>query len=74
MFQKDGTPTAEFTQAKNQLSEWKVWFGKPENQMAFVRDYALPFPRLKLEPQYVLIYGRRAEYEGDEHLTRLRSE
>ncbi|WP_121120186.1 Shedu immune nuclease family protein [Croceibacterium ferulae] len=74
MFRKDGTPTAEFTQAKNQLLEWKVWFSKPENQMAFLRDYAIPFHRLRLEPQYVLIFGRRSEYEGNEQLTRLRSE
>ncbi|MBV2150681.1 DUF4263 domain-containing protein [Sphingobium yanoikuyae] len=74
MFRKDGTPTAEFTQAKNQLLEWKAWFSKPENQIAFLRDYGVPFHRLKLDPQYVLIYGRRSEYEGNEQLTRLRSE
>lgn len=74
MFRKDGTPTAEFTQARNQLTEWKIWFSKPGNQAAFLRDYGLPFDRLKLEPQYLLIYGRRSEYEGNEHLTRFRSE
>ncbi|WP_443478054.1 Shedu immune nuclease family protein [Novosphingobium aerophilum] len=74
MFRKNGTPTAEFTQAKNQISEWKVWFSKPENQIAFLKNYSIPFNRLKLEPHYVLIYGRREEYENDEHLTRLRSE
>ena len=74
MFRKDGSPTADFTQARNQISEWKIWFSKPENQVAFLRDYGLPFQRLKLEPQYLLIYGRSSEYEGNEHLTRLRSE
>lgn len=74
MFRKDGTPTAAFTQAKSQLLEWKVWFGKPENQQAFLRDYNIPFHRLKIEPQYVLIFGRRSEYEGNEQLTRLRAE
>lgn len=74
IFRKDGSPTAAFTQARNQLAEWKVWFAKPENQHAFLRAYDIPFPRLKLEPHFVLIYGRRSEFEDNELLTRHRAE
>lgn len=74
LFRKDGSPTAHFTQARAQLSEWKIWFNKPENQQAFMRAYGIPFNHLKLEPQYVLIFGRRAEFEHSDHLTRLRAE
>ncbi|MFJ1709722.1 Shedu anti-phage system protein SduA domain-containing protein [Kitasatospora sp. NPDC088346] len=56
------TPTAELTEALDQLIEWKVWFSKPENQSIFLKTYASDFTDRTLEPQYVLIYGRDAEF------------
>jgi len=36
-FNLDGTPTADLTQALDQLADWKVWFSEPENQLVFRR-------------------------------------
>lgn len=74
LFTRAGIPTAEFTQARNQLAEWKAWLSIPENQQTFLRAYGLSFPSLKFEPHYVLVYGRRAEFEHDERLRRVRAE
>ncbi|MDX3135972.1 DUF4263 domain-containing protein [Streptomyces europaeiscabiei] len=60
------TPTAELTEALDQLIEWKVWFSKPENQSIFLKTYAPDFTFRTLEPQYVLIYGRDAEFRPAE--------
>ncbi|MFB2550169.1 Shedu anti-phage system protein SduA domain-containing protein [Ensifer soli] len=69
-FRKDGQPTAAFTQAQNQLTEWRMWFEKPRNQDAFLEHYCGPsyFHRRTFLPQYVLIFGRRAEFEGQDDL------
>ncbi|MFF7138214.1 hypothetical protein ACFZBZ_38590 [Streptomyces sp. NPDC008196] len=48
------------------MIEWKVWFFKPENQSIFLKTYAPDFTCRALEPQYVLIYGRDAEFRPAE--------
>ncbi|MFE9782243.1 Shedu anti-phage system protein SduA domain-containing protein [Streptomyces sp. NPDC005775] len=58
------TPTAKLTEALDQLVEWKVWFSQPDNQSVFLKTYAPEFNRRVLEPQYVLIYGRDAEFRS----------
>jgi hypothetical protein len=56
-------PSAKLTQALDQLVEWKVWFAEPENQLVFRRRYVpADFHDRQLEPEYVLIYGRNAEF------------
>jgi hypothetical protein len=64
-FTKSGRPTADFTQAHDQLTEWKAWFASNRNTDAFKDFYGLPSWQLSghrsFMPQYVLIYGRRAE-------------
>ncbi|AVH45538.1 Shedu anti-phage system protein SduA domain-containing protein [Agrobacterium tumefaciens] len=75
MFRKDGQPTAEFTQAQTQLLQWKSWLSEPANQLIF-RNHFRPVdehPWRKLKPQYVLIYGRRSEFETKPELGRLRA-
>ncbi len=63
-FNLDGTPTATLTQALDQLTDWKVWFSEPENQLIFRRTYMLDgFTDRPIQPQYVLIYGRRDEFD-----------
>lgn len=64
-FRADGVPSSDFTQAQNQLAEWKAWFSSPTNQAQFREAYCQPLgtPWKALLPQYVLIYGRRAEFE-----------
>ena len=70
-FNKDGSPTADFTKAKNQLDEWKVILSKPENQLSFYNDFSVPqeLRKRNFDPYFVLIYGRRKEYENDQILT-----
>jgi hypothetical protein len=53
-----------FTHAQGQLAEWRHWFNTGHNRTAFLDHYEIP-PELasrRLEPRYVLIYGRRDNY------------
>lgn len=74
-FNKDETPNAKFSQAKDQLTKWRVWFREPRNEEAFLDYYNLPSWRRdrRFVPQFVLIYGRRAEFEGKPNLTKKRA-
>jgi hypothetical protein len=59
------TPTASLTQAIDQLTEWKVWFDSPENQLTFAKTYVAPqYVNRPIEPQFVLVYGRDAEFRA----------
>ncbi|MEU7646887.1 Shedu anti-phage system protein SduA domain-containing protein [Streptomyces huasconensis] len=58
------TPTAELTQAIDQLTEWKVWFSSPENQLIFAKTYAPRYSHRPVEPQFVLVYGRDSEFRA----------
>jgi len=63
-FTVDGVPTAELTQALDQLTDWKVWFSESENQSIFRRQYLGGASEdRQLLPQYVLISGRQREFE-----------
>lgn len=62
----DDTFSSHFNQALNQLTQWKAWWSKPANQQVFrdqVLDPIWDFKSRDIDPQYVLIYGRRAELE-----------
>jgi hypothetical protein len=63
-FTKDGQPTAEFTQAQDQLREWRSWFNSSGNQQVFIDTYDLPtdWRRLAFRPLYRLVYGRTHEF------------
>jgi hypothetical protein len=61
-FNKDRTPTAELTQAIDQITEWKIWFDSPENQLIFGKRYAPQFPSRPIVPQFVLVFGRNSEF------------
>ena len=73
VFSARGIPTAEFTQARNQLAEWRVWFSKPENVQQFITSYAIPdWFRLgrPMQLHMVLIYGRRSEFDNFPQLSK----
>lgn len=72
LFTQGGLPTAQFSQARNQLAQWKAWFANPVHQLAFLEAYGIDLPYLEFEPHFLLIYGRRDEYEKSKELTRLR--
>lgn len=65
-FRGDGNPSADFTHAQNQLTDWKVWFGNPTHQKLFFEYYDVDSEFLKgktIKPYYVLIYGSRDEFK-----------
>jgi antiviral defense system Shedu protein SduA len=76
LFTKRGLPRADFTQARNQLAEWRVWFAKPENIQKFIVSYGIDDHfRLgrRMQLHMVLVYGRRKEFEESRALAHLRS-
>jgi Domain of unknown function (DUF4263) len=75
-FTRKGQPTADLTQALDQIAEWKAWFNVPHNTQAFKAFYGLEqssWMRRDFQPAYVLIYGRRAEANRDPGLTAKRA-
>lgn len=75
-FNSSGDPSNNFVQAHNQLAQWKAWFDHPENQMVFYENYQVPLllRQRKMKPSFVLVYGRRKEYENNNGLNRIRAE
>jgi hypothetical protein len=73
-FNQDGTPTSNFTKARNQLDEWEAILSQPENILKFFTDFQIPqdLRSLHFEPHYILIYGRRSEYENKPFLKQKR--
>jgi len=72
IFKSDGVPTADFTQARNQLEQWRSWFNKPTNVQMFMDMYQIPdymrsFRQMKLH--MILIYGRRDEFNYNSNLS-----
>ena len=75
LFTTDGHPTAEFTEARTQLAQWRVWFQNPTNVHQFLELYAIPDTWRRdrgWKLHTILIYGRRAEFDGSPELSRLR--
>jgi hypothetical protein len=64
-FKQDGRPTRTFTEAHDQLNDWKAWFQIEGNATIFRNEFMLGDQYLDrpLEPQFVLIYGRESEFE-----------
>ncbi len=65
IFNKDGTPSADFTKARNQLAQWRAWFNDPANIQQFIDFYGIP-SSLRQRTRHlhmILIYGRQSEFE-----------
>lgn len=64
-FQANGRPTADFRDAHDQLNDWRSWFARDENAALFRKTFLFhgSCAGHPLEPQFVLIYGRRFEFE-----------
>lgn len=76
LFKSNLVPTAEFTQAYNQLAQWRTWFDEPENVLTLIREYGVPedihrYWARKLH--MILVYGRRHEFEGNPVMSKQRS-
>lgn len=70
-FVNSGNPSADFTQAQTQLTDWKVWFSNPTNQSLFFQFYNVNNEFIKhksVEAYYVLIYGSRDEFKDKPEL------
>lgn len=75
VFKADGVPRADFTQARNQLAQWRTWFNDPANRLKFQKDYDIPGDWIKyrgMRLHMILIYGRRREFESDSALSKQR--
>ncbi len=74
-FNGDGSTSRDFNQARTQIEEWQAVLNQPESQLAFYRDFGIPdfVRKKKWNPLYVLIYGRRSEFEGDDWLSQKRA-
>ena len=71
IFNRDGTTSADFNRARNQLNQWRSWFNDPSNQLQFLSQYGIPehFRRRTMRLYMILIYGRRSEFEHNPRLT-----
>lgn len=67
---------SDLTHAQGQLAEWRAWFNRGPNRTAFLDDYDIPreLRKRKLSPRFVLIHGRRADYESSESRLHKRAE
>lgn len=75
MFNKDGTTTAEFNQALGQIHEWQYLLNQPTNRQLLYEYFNVPLEirEKTFMPQYLLVYGRRNEYQGNKMLTGIRA-
>ena len=74
-FRKDNVPNARFNQALDQITEWEALLDDPKNRNLFYDTFSIParLRRKAFRPQYVLIYGRRGEFESDDFKRNKRS-
>lgn len=73
--QSDDVQNAKFTQASDQILEWKTLLDSSDVRSAFYERYSVP-DRLRgctFSPRYILVYGRRREYEGNGFLANKRA-
>ena len=65
IFNRDGSTSAYFTKARNQLEHWRSWFNDPTNVQQFLELYGIPQSMRGRTRQLhmILIYGRRSEFE-----------
>lgn len=67
---------AQFNQALMQIKQWKAILNSQKGKQDFYERFGIEekWRQLKFTPQYVLVYGRRNEFEGNEWLTKIRAE
>ena len=65
-----------FTHAQGQLAEWRAWFNRGHNQSTFLDEYEIPslIREQRHTPRFVLVYGRRSDYEGSKLRRKKRAE
>ncbi len=76
MFRKSGLLTSAFTEARNQLAQWRTWFNDPANVQQFINSYGIPdeYQRFRtMRLHMILIYGTRTEFESNPALSKHRA-
>ncbi|QDV81658.1 Shedu anti-phage system protein SduA domain-containing protein [Planctomycetes bacterium TBK1r] len=72
LFTNDGQQRAEFSQAYNQIKDWRIWFETSANKQIFFDHYGLSgryrFSRA-FDLHFILIYGRRSEFQDNPSLS-----
>ncbi|MBT8226373.1 MAG: DUF4263 domain-containing protein [Dactylosporangium sp.] len=67
---------SDLTHAQGQLAEWRAWFKRGHNRSAFLDYFEIPrlFADRQIEPRFVLVHGRRADFEGNRRRQEKRAE
>jgi hypothetical protein len=75
IFNSSGVPSADFSQARNQLAQWRTWLSESRNKESLMDYYDPAHIRgnTQIEAHMILIYGRRSEFEEDPELERHRA-
>jgi hypothetical protein len=76
-FTEQQVPTHDLVQALNQLAQWRAWLNRPENVAVFYESFEIPEWMRRhhtFRPEFVLIYGRRKEFDDRPELRRLREQ
>lgn len=76
-FNRDETPTAKFTQALNQIKEWRSILNDPINRLKFYQEYAISkeLSDSSFAPVFVLVYGSsKKEFNKNVRLSKKRKD
>jgi len=75
VFTSSGVPSAQFSHARHQLTQWRSWFSVPANVQTFISAYNLDRYHWvdRVDPKYILLYGRRSEFSSHPERIRDRS-
>lgn len=74
-FTAKGVPTAQLAEPMKQMADWDQWFRRPANVAQFQKLYWVRdnwWDRVPFEVHHCLVYGRRAEFEGNDHTASIR--
>jgi hypothetical protein len=75
VFTNAGIPSADFSQARNQFNQWKTWLDEPANVQLLIDQYGVASAIRSFRPMelhFILVFGRRAEFESSAQLSKQR--
>ena len=74
IYKRNGSPSSGFSQAQNQLNQWRSWFTSSANVEQFKEMYGIPGYMLmrQMKLHMILVYGRRSELDEQPDLARQR--
>ena len=74
IYNKKGSPYSDFSQAQNQLNQWRSWFTNDANVAQFKEMYGIPgyMLRRQMKLHMILVYGRRSELDEQPDLAKQR--